>query len=362
MAEKAPFRIFDWFEHHPLWRVTLYYTVLVSALSYFDRNVPIFHDTFMQGVQLADPGAQEFSKASFEIAVTASQQQTAILGAGKTAVIAMLLSFLLALPVVWIYAFSRQKRGYQQSLAQTLVLLPIVVAGVVILVKNSIALAFSLGGIVGAVAFRNRLEDTKDAINVFMAIAIGLACGAQTLPTGLAISGFFNVAILLLWYTDFGRMPGDMQAPVAQKRVELAKEMAGGEAGKKTEKLVTALDQQLLQSMTPDQLQMLADRALDRKTKMSHELLDTDNTEEARFEGTVTITTIPGASADAIREAVEKVLAREAKEWSFGQAGMGGEGRATLEWQVRSKKSVPRPILLESIRRAIAGQAEVTFK
>jgi len=351
--------LFGWFEEHPLSRLLIYYVVVGVAIYFLNAKVPAFHATFMQGVR-TDAAGLDFSRESFEIASTAAQQQMAALGVGLTTLIAMAIAFILILPVVWLYGYTRHKRGYQQSLAQTLVILPVVVAGVVILVKGSIPLAFSLGGIVGALAFRNRLEDTKDAVHVFLSIAVGLAAGVQSVPIGLAVSGFFNVVILTLWYTDFGRMPGDLSAQVAGKRIELVKEMAG-EAGKKSGKMVAALDQQLLQSMTPEQLQAIADKALDRKSRMSHELMDTDSLEE-RFEGTVTVTTIPGASADAIREAVEKVLAREAKEWTFAQAGMGGEGRVSLDWQVRSKKNVPRPILLESIRRAIAGQAEVSFK
>ncbi len=81
------------------------------------------------------------------------------------------------LPVSWVYILTRQKKGFRQSVVQTLIILPIVVAGVVLLVKNSIALAFSLGGIVAAVSFRNTLRDTKDAVYIFLAIGVGLAAG-----------------------------------------------------------------------------------------------------------------------------------------------------------------------------------------
>ncbi|MEO5588489.1 MAG: hypothetical protein ABIS03_02795, partial [Gemmatimonadaceae bacterium] len=82
---------------------------------------------------------------------------------------AMIAAMLLSLPVAWIYQLTRAKRGYQQSVVQLMIILPLVVAGVVILVKNSLALAFSLGGIVAAVRFRNSLDDSKDAVYVFLA-------------------------------------------------------------------------------------------------------------------------------------------------------------------------------------------------
>ena len=72
-----------------------------------------------------------------------------------TTALCMIGPFLLMLPVTWVYILTRQKKGFRQSVVQTLIILPIVVAGVVLLVKNSMALAFSLGGIVAAVSFRN---------------------------------------------------------------------------------------------------------------------------------------------------------------------------------------------------------------
>jgi hypothetical protein len=58
---------------------------------------------------------------------------------------------------------------------QLLIILPLVVAGIVVLVKDSLALAFSLAGIVAAVRFRNTLDDSKDAVYVFLATGVGLA-------------------------------------------------------------------------------------------------------------------------------------------------------------------------------------------
>src|SRR3954466_11910642 len=100
---------------------------------------------------------------------------------------AMIGSVLLSIPVAWIYTLTRAKRGYDQSVVQTLILLPALVAGVVVLVKYSLALAFSLTGIVAAVKFRSTLDDTKDAIYVFLATTVGLASGVQ-LPMAAVLS------------------------------------------------------------------------------------------------------------------------------------------------------------------------------
>ena len=125
------------------------------------------------------------------------------------------------LPVTWIYVMTRRRKGFRQSVVQTLVILPIVVAGVVFMVKNSLALAFSLGGIVAAVSFRNTLRDTKDAVYIFLATGVGLAAGIQSVSFAAALSITYNVVILLLWWTDFGRRPADLQRPMAQRRLDV---------------------------------------------------------------------------------------------------------------------------------------------
>ena len=170
-----------------------------------------------------------------------------------TTALCMIGAFFLMLPVSWVYILTRQKKGFRQSVVQTLIILPIVVAGVVLLVKNSIALAFSLGGIVAAVSFRNTLRDTKDAVYIFLAIGVGLAAGVQVMSAAAVMSFLFNVLILVFWYTDFGRAPSHLEGPRAARRLERSLALAN-----RTGAFVAQLDQEILKSMSPEQLQALA--------------------------------------------------------------------------------------------------------
>jgi hypothetical protein len=107
----------------------------------------------------------------------------------------------LALPVAGIYMHTRRLR-YDSSLVQTMIVLPIVVAGVVLVVKNSLALAFALAGIVAGVRFRQKLNEPKDAVYVLLALGLGLAAAVQALDIALAVSFAFNVIVLALWRFD----------------------------------------------------------------------------------------------------------------------------------------------------------------
>ena len=48
----------------------------------------------------------------------------------------MLLAFLMGQLIAWVYMFTRQRKGYRASDVQALVLMPVVVAGVVVLVNQ----------------------------------------------------------------------------------------------------------------------------------------------------------------------------------------------------------------------------------
>src|SRR5713101_3624468 len=176
-----------------------------------------------------------------------------------SAVTAMTVAALVALPVAWLYILTRQKKGFRQSLVQTLIMLPLVVGGVVVLVKNSLMLAFSLVGIVAAVRFRNTLEDSKDAVYIFLAAAIGLAAGVDP-PVALAVSIMFNAAILLLWYSDFGRTSAVFEGSVAQQRLEGARQFAGRQSS-----FVTQLDDEILKALSAEQLEVVAEKAMKRR-------------------------------------------------------------------------------------------------
>ena len=52
--------------------------------------------------------------------------------------------------------------------------------------------------------FRLTLEDTIDAIYIFVAIGVGLAAGISAVEIGIVLAVFFNYAVIALWYIGFG--------------------------------------------------------------------------------------------------------------------------------------------------------------
>jgi uncharacterized protein DUF4956 len=254
--------------------------------------------------------------------------------------IAMSTAALLMLPVAWLYIMTRKKKGYTQSVVQTLVLLPVVVAGVVVLVKESLALAFSLAGIVAAVRFRNTLEDSKDAVYIFLATGIGIAAGVQV-SVAVVISILFNLIILFLWYTDFGRSPVALEGARAERQLQRALS-----AVNRTGAFIARLDDEILKSMSPDQLDALANRAWRRKKRNAPDLIITGETAAVSYENLLRVRT---AEVEEARRAVEFLLNECVQRWRFGGVTHEPDGTHFVEYGVELKTGIKPKDLLNAL-------------
>ena len=123
-------------------------------------------------------------------------------------VVAIIAAIVVSLPVSWVYMAVRGGDEYDQSLVNTIIVLPMVVTGIVIIVQKSLSLAFALAGIAGAVRFRNSLKSSGDALFILMAVGTGLAAGIGAIELAAVISIAFNYCFAMLWITEYGERAG----------------------------------------------------------------------------------------------------------------------------------------------------------
>jgi len=123
-------------------------------------------------------------------------------------VVAIIGAFLCSLPVSWVYMSVRSGEEYDQSLVHTILVLPMVVTGIVIVVQNSLALAFSLAGIAGAVRFRNSLKSSGDALFILLAVGVGLSAGIGAVELAAVMSVMLSYCFTLLWMSEYGEREG----------------------------------------------------------------------------------------------------------------------------------------------------------
>lgn len=322
-------------------RVSLYYTLLIAlgALAY----------RYLPRTRLIAEGSLDalFGPATETISGFGKRAQTIAADQGTlaaTVTLAMSFAALVSLPIAWIYTLTRARRGYQQSVVQLLVVLPVVVAGIVVMVKYSIALAFSLGGIAAAVRFRNSLDDSKDAVYVFLVTGIGIAA-AVDLPVALVISLLFNVLIVALWLSDFGRTPVALEGRLAERRLKRARALA------RTGTFVARIDDEVFANMTSEQLEGLAQRALRRATQNSADGV-------GRGERVESALRVQIRDAALVRAVIEARLEESAKRWSVGNVANGDDGTTTIDYVVLPRKRTS-PDQVLALVRAAAGTSLV---
>ena len=194
-----------------LLRVSVYYLALAAVLALLAFAFPSLIDHApIGGVSelsgLGDPALREFEDAFLnddldEVAPPVVERNiTSVFRFhdARALFLSMLGAVLLMLPVSWVYKGIHREGEHDQSLDETTLILPAVVAGIVMVVQHSLALAFSLAGIVAGVQFRRALSDTFDTLFIFVAIAVGIAAGIKALDIALVLTVFFNFATLLV--------------------------------------------------------------------------------------------------------------------------------------------------------------------
>jgi hypothetical protein len=130
-------------------------------------------------------------------------------------------TILLMIPITWVYMSAKFAQGYRKTFVAALIMLPICATSIVLLIQDSLALAFGLAALVAAVRFRVTLTDALDGIYIFAAICVGLASGVGYLGVGLVMTVFFCFAAVLLWHLNYGANPLD-DARQAKKLGRLA--------------------------------------------------------------------------------------------------------------------------------------------
>ena len=316
--------------------IAAYYAALAALVAFFWPRSALLRAAF-SFTRFAESAA-----ISGEITETFSEPITlpAVEGSGfGLAMIAVTGALAFMIPVAWSYIVIKRRGDYDQSVVHTLIILPIAITGIVLIVQHSLALAFSLAGIVAGVRFRTTLRDVKDGVYVFLAIGVGLACGVQALGVALVLSIFFNVVNLVLWWTDFGNIYIDQGSRTGALALG---DVLAGPASART--AVSIGDRRLLEAMSTADLKDVAERV----ARMSQHLDSEADTpkEQKSYSLLMVHTDKPGGTQGV----VEKELARMAVRWRLAEILPGEGENSILEYLIRLREEYRSGDLLEVIR------------
>lgn len=180
-----------------------YYGALILVAAGLIALVPGFREALVAPISEGAAASLPVGKGAAAKMPLPASPWTGIAGRGALTLTAMAWALAVTLPVVWTLTRTRRLR-YDPSLVHTLIVLPLVVAGVVLVVKNSLALAFALAGIVAGVRFRQSLEEPEEVVYILLSLGIGLAAGVQALDIALVMSMAFTFVAMTFWRFDIG--------------------------------------------------------------------------------------------------------------------------------------------------------------
>lgn len=226
-----------------LWRVLLYHLILAVVFISLAAAFPEFIESLPIGgvTELAEGGdvsvarVEDVPLEDFEIVETFIRATSALdrLGYARQLILVLMGVWLLMLPVSWVHKGIHKVSTYDHSLDETTLILPGIVAAIVLVVQHSLALAFSLAGIVAGVHFRRALQDTFDALFILVAIGSGIAAGVQALEIAAILTIFFCYATLYVFYMGDGlESHHEAQKKVRKKEKKAAEAAAAELAGK----------------------------------------------------------------------------------------------------------------------------------
>jgi len=106
------------------------------------------------------------------------------------------------LAISLVYRNTYRGPGYSISFANSIVLLTMITALVIMTIGSNVARAFGLVGAMSIIRFRTAVKDTQDIVYIFFALSIGLAsgCGAYT----VAAAGTLCIGTVIFIFARMG--------------------------------------------------------------------------------------------------------------------------------------------------------------
>jgi hypothetical protein len=153
----------------------------------------------------------------------------------------------------------------------------------------------------------------------------------------------FNLLAVGLWATEFGRSPASLEGKRAQRQLERALTVAS-----RTGTFVAKIDDEVLKSLAPEQLEALADRAWKRKKKMLNEDVDSVRHEFAN------LMRVRCADIDVTRPLIEAEFGGLFRKWKYMGAERMEDGTRFAEYGVDFAPTVSRGVVTDTLR-AVPG-------
>jgi len=253
--------------------------------------------------------------------------------------LSMLTALVLVLPVSWVYMLTKRRSGYDQSVVQTVIILPMTVAATVILVQKQLGLAFTLAAIVAAVRFRNTSKTRR----------MRSTSSSRSRSASLRASSRHGRG------GDVRDVQHRRARPVAAERGHIYADQRGrvpalapaeGLLGprRRASAALAVGDPDLLAALAPHELEEVADRAA---RLQAYVMARAGDKKEERFNGMLLVHT---TQPEAAQRVIEELLQVQARRWRLAEIVPAEQGRSSLEYLIRLRDEFLPATLLDALK------------
>lgn len=125
----------------------------------------------------------------------------------QQAVMCMVCALVLGFIIAGVYMFCGD---HSPDFVITLVILPVLVQGVIIMVNGNLGTSVAVLGAFSLVRFRSFPGSSRDIVSIFFAMAVGLAAGMGQVAYAVLLTAGVSVILILLHFARFGEGRGEV--------------------------------------------------------------------------------------------------------------------------------------------------------
>ena len=108
------------------------------------------------------------------------------------------LSVVLSSVIVLVYRATHKGLSYSRTFSVTIILMAMTVSFIMLIIGSNLARAFSLVGALSIIRYRNAVKESRDTAFIFIAMAVGMACGVKL----YLMSVIFTVSTAVIFLID----------------------------------------------------------------------------------------------------------------------------------------------------------------
>lgn len=121
----------------------------------------------------------------------------------------LILTLVLVALITFIYRLTHKGFSYSQHFTTSLIIISMVTTIIMMVIGNSLAVAFGLLGAFSIIRFRTVIKEVRDTGFIFLSLAIGMAVGTDNYVIAVVSTAVILLVIWFLYKTNFGSIHHD---------------------------------------------------------------------------------------------------------------------------------------------------------